>query len=375
MPRSFTSWNDRRRPGAKLFSDIGNHSVSSPLILACGSHDSDVLSASSLPPIGSSSVHHSDPGPQNGGFEGLDMDDLVACLTDDPPPLHHSGCGASPMLRASQHADHMALRAGLAHAPLGMLLPGAQQLSQLSQLPQMPQMPMQADELMSMDDEIGDGGHSVACSDQCFPPLSEATAASEGLYSCGATGGASLVRGGGAPSMADERHAVAFEWTPCACPVRYDASGNPIIPRGSAPAGLDTLVELQAPLLYWNERQRWMWHKKWCLPRITVTLSELIPGALARAIGTDTPAVDISQQPLLAMISCGTLRAGHTELHDQGLSGDCVQRLIRTAGGQLEATFSSLLFQVIRTPPMPRLGHSITPGHPSCLLSFMYPTT
>lgn len=362
MPRSFTSWNDRRRPSAKLFTDLGTHSGSS-FNLARTLHDSDVLSSVSLPPIGTLSVHHAaavhhaepvhhaEAEPQAGSFEGLDMDDLVACLTDEHASLHHPVSGASPLMQASQEVDVMGLHSGLAHAPLGMLLLGAQKSAHPARLP------MQADVLMSMDDGVGDGGQGASCSEQRFPPLSEATAASAPLYSCGATGGVSLMGECGAPSAAEERTAAAFEWTPCACPVRFDASGTPIVAGGAAPAGLDVVVELQAPLLYWNERQRWMWHKKWCLPRITVTLTELVPGVMARAVGTDAQAVDISQQPLLAMISCGTLRAGHTELHDQGLSGDCVQRLIRTAGGQHEATFSSLLFQVSLTPSVPYLAH------------------
>ena len=116
------------------------------------------------------------------------------------------------------------------------------------------------------------------------------------------------------------------------------------------PSGLELAVQLQAPLLYWNERQRWMWHKKWCLPRITVTLTESAPGALANAIGAESLDAEMSHHPLVALISCGTLRAGHNELHDQGLSGDCVQRLIRTSGNQHEAIFSSLLFQVCNDP-------------------------
>ena len=27
-------------------------------------------------------------------------------------------------------------------------------------------------------------------------------------------------------------------------------------------------VQLQLPLLYWAERHRWMWHKKWTLPKL-----------------------------------------------------------------------------------------------------------
>ena len=62
-------------------------------------------------------------------------------------------------------------------------------------------------------------------------------------------------------------------------------------------------VRLQTPLLYWRERSRWMWHKKWSLPRIFVSVD----------VGAGVPL----NRPLLAMISCGTLVAGDSELHDQ----------------------------------------------------------
>ena len=41
-------------------------------------------------------------------------------------------------------------------------------------------------------------------------------------------------------------------------------------------------------------------------------------------------------------MSCGTHWHGATELENQGLTGQCTQRLSRRSGTELEATFSSL---------------------------------
>lgn len=47
-------------------------------------------------------------------------------------------------------------------------------------------------------------------------------------------------------------------------------------------------------------RLRWMWHKKWCLPKLTVA----VDGWEAHG-------------EMLALVSAGTLRDGHPGLHDQ----------------------------------------------------------
>ena len=37
-------------------------------------------------------------------------------------------------------------------------------------------------------------------------------------------------------------------------------------------------VKLRAPLLYWSEKNRWLWHKKWTLPKIDVRVTFAPPG-------------------------------------------------------------------------------------------------
>ena len=79
--------------------------------------------------------------------------------------------------------------------------------------------------------------------------------------------------------------------------------GGAVIMGQECDSDLTVTVRLQTPLLYWRERSRWMWHKKWSLPRIFVSVD----------VGAGVPL----DRPLLAMISCGTLVAGDSELHDQ----------------------------------------------------------
>mmetsp|Transcript_26138 Transcript_26138/g.86145 ORF Transcript_26138/g.86145 Transcript_26138/m.86145 type:complete len:132 (+) Transcript_26138:136-531(+) len=88
------------------------------------------------------------------------------------------------------------------------------------------------------------------------------------------------------------------------------------------------------PLLYWQERSQWMWHKKWCLPRLSVTV----------ALDEAAP---LGNAPLVAMVMCGTLSAGGgaEQLENQGLTGQCTQRLLRRSRALLEASFSSLHLQ------------------------------
>mmetsp|Transcript_28084 Transcript_28084/g.82884 ORF Transcript_28084/g.82884 Transcript_28084/m.82884 type:complete len:392 (+) Transcript_28084:48-1223(+) len=137
-----------------------------------------------------------------------------------------------------------------------------------------------------------------------------------------------------------------FLWTPCASPAR--ACPPEPAPEAAPPAGSTAVAEtrqppslqgvqaaFETPLLYWRERTQWMWHKKWTLPRLTVTVNT---GAEESSVGS---------APLVAMVTCGTLSpaAGHEELQHEGLSGQCTQRLVRRTGSELEATFSSLHLQ------------------------------
>ena len=79
--------------------------------------------------------------------------------------------------------------------------------------------------------------------------------------------------------------------------------GGAVITGQECDSDLTATVQLQTPLLFWRERSRWMWHKKWMLPRIFVSVD----------VGAGVPL----DRPLLAMISCGTLVVGDSELHDQ----------------------------------------------------------
>ena len=51
-----------------------------------------------------------------------------------------------------------------------------------------------------------------------------------------------------------------FEWTPCRCPLRIDPNGAPLASASGTAGEYGVQVALQTPLLYWNERVRWMWH-------------------------------------------------------------------------------------------------------------------
>ena len=94
-------------------------------------------------------------------------------------------------------------------------------------------------------------------------------------------------------------------------------------------------AELTPNLLYWNERRCWMWHKKWCLPRIHVRV-ERTDGLPLSAPGEGGSG---GAEELVVLVSAGTMREGPS-LHDQGLGGECQRRLVDGT-----ATFSSLLFQ------------------------------
>lgn len=120
-----------------------------------------------------------------------------------------------------------------------------------------------------------------------------------------------------------------FLWDECPFLVLKDCSGAHIEPLSPVTGRGQLDVALQPPLLYWKERRRWMWHKKWCLPRVRVRLKQPIPS-------TTVPV----GHALHVMISAGTIRDGHAGLADEGLVGTCQLPL---EGG--EVVFSSLLFK------------------------------
>mmetsp|Transcript_30676 Transcript_30676/g.96792 ORF Transcript_30676/g.96792 Transcript_30676/m.96792 type:complete len:380 (-) Transcript_30676:33-1172(-) len=316
MPRSFSCWNDKRRPGAKLFNDFSGIAAGAP-----GAGSSSLDPAASDPDEGGWSWSRSEQGLIT---EGLDVDELVASLTDDrevmeqfgvaqpplsPPTAPSAPLGSPPALMPPLVADGIT-----AWQPNG----GAGAVVAM-------------DTSMDVEAAVAEGAPEGA--EQGAQPLVAATLIVAPEADPSGSGGAAGANG---EAMAADPPQPSFEWTACSCPIRTDPSGAPLAAPVSASgaAGYGITVALQTPLLYWNERARWMWHKKWCLPRIFVGVSEPLDagGSLG---GT----------PLVAMVSCGTLRAGHEELHDQGLAGECTQRLNRTSGAQLEASFSSLLLQ------------------------------
>lgn len=90
---------------------------------------------------------------------------------------------------------------------------------------------------------------------------------------------------------------ASFLWTPCALLTRTSPEGTPYeqpaegIPRLKLhPSAVQ--ATFATPLLYWEERSQWMWHKKWCLPRLSITV----------ALSLDTP---LGHEPLVAMVRAG----------------------------------------------------------------------
>ena len=132
-----------------------------------------------------------------------------------------------------------------------------------------------------------------------------------------------------------------FTWSECHNLIPTDAAGV-LVRQPSAWPVVKLQVQLQLPLLFWAERRRWMWHKKWTLPKLHVHVScdgKPVGGGWAAA-----GPIPGGEPPVYAVVSAGTLRDGSDgiggSLYDQGLGGDCQRRLV--AG---ETTFSSLLFR------------------------------
>ena len=147
------------------------------------------------------------------------------------------------------------------------------------------------------------------------------------------------------PTQAANRGAdhgsCSFGWSECPNLIATDAAGVLVRQPTKWPA-VKLRVQFQAPLLFWAERRRWMWHKKWTLPKLHVNVTcdgKPVGGGWAAGMG-GLP----GEPPVYAVVSAGTLSADSGGevgvLHDQGLDGETQQRLV---GG--EATFSSLLFR------------------------------
>ena len=129
-----------------------------------------------------------------------------------------------------------------------------------------------------------------------------------------------------------------FNWATCRNLIATDAAGV-LVRQPTIWPVVQLGVQLQLPLLYWAEHNRWMWHKKWTLPKLRVLVS-----CDGKPVGGRSHMFPGNEPPVYAVVSAGTLRDGSDEegnkLYDQGLTGECQRKLV--AG---EATFSSLLFR------------------------------
>ena len=81
-----------------------------------------------------------------------------------------------------------------------------------------------------------------------------------------------------APSLGAAQPPPAdFDWHPSDCLVASDSIGRRVSREmmSSVTEQPKMTIELHPALLYWPDRQRWMWHKKWSLPVITVRVDQL----------------------------------------------------------------------------------------------------
>jgi len=136
-----------------------------------------------------------------------------------------------------------------------------------------------------------------------------------------------------APAGPADPDMPSFQWSECGSLIGCDALGVPLrVPPAAAWPAVQLAVQLETPLLYWRERRRWMWHKKWTMPKLRATVS---------LNGTPLDAVlHGGAPPLSVIVSAGTLRDDGRSMADPGLMGDCQRQLVRG-----EAAFSSLFFK------------------------------
>lgn len=132
-------------------------------------------------------------------------------------------------------------------------------------------------------------------------------------------------------------------WGPVPTLLSIDTYGVPIFSLSQMPV-VQLQVKLRAPLLYWHEKNRWLWHKKWTLPKIDVRVTFAPPGTQQQWSGP----------PISVILSATTMPHGQEPtrrgsssndggegVKDQGLVGECQQQL--TADGH--ASFSSIFFK------------------------------
>ena len=318
MPRSFSSWHGRR-PDPKLF-NVPNDSPPNGLPVEgeqsdhldvdlqtlvdtlLGPEDTEMLAAPAAASDALALTNSSESGPLNlpSPACGLSLGQLTlqgggasASLLSEPPATPMEGLQAGGLdIKAGSNSDLQRiselqqLAAGAAIAGPPGAAPGAQPVV------------LQRNESVS----------SMA-SQQSQPPESE-------------------------PHGNDQT--ANFRWGACRNLIATDAAGVLVRQPTIWPA-VQLQVQLQLPLLYWAERRRWMWHKKWTLPKLHVLVS-----CDGKPVGGGY--MFPGEPPVYAVVSAGTLRDGSEgeggTLYDQGLGGECQRRLV--AG---ETTFSSLLFR------------------------------
>jgi hypothetical protein len=333
MPRSFSSWHGRR-PDPKLF-NVPNDSPPNALLgegehdhldvdlqtlvdTLLGPEDSAAFSASSQPDalavtnsLAAGTFNFPSPSPTCGlslgqlTLQGGQAGSSSAALLSAPLPTPMEGLQAGGLnLQAGSNSEYaeyhlqrigelqqMAAGAASGGPPGGLNLPGA--------------LPGGQPILLQRNESISSQMSNVSNeSSQSQPPGSDQT-----------------------PN---------FRWGACRNLIATDAAGVLVRQPTMWPA-VQLQVQLQLPLLYWAERRRWMWHKKWTLPKLHVLVS-----CDGKPVGGGY--MFPGEPPVYAVVSAGTLRDGSEgeggSLHDQGLGGECQRRLV--AG---ETTFSSLLFR------------------------------
>ena len=326
MPRSYSNWNSRRRPEPRLFQTFGSPSETSPLAelaargpLAAGFGDDEMLPSASSPNDAS-----------------LDLEDLVAGIAEGDAEFFASdvlGGGVGVGLNAATASSPLTL------AALQQQQAQQHQFAQLQQLQQLQQQRLaqqqqqaQAQQLHAQAAAQSFASLPLARRDSCVSEIAPSECSeAPSLNAAGMNidedgGGASAAADGSGPPV------EGLHWQECTTLLSVDSYGNPVAAPAS-PTPWRITAELTPNLLYWNERRCWMWHKKWCLPRIHVRVE--------RTDGLPLSATD----KLSVIVSAGTTRQGEgmgdaPGLYDQGLGGDC-QRVVVDG----TATFSSLFFQ------------------------------
>jgi len=133
---------------------------------------------------------------------------------------------------------------------------------------------------------------------------------------------------------------ASFEWIEC-MPRSAATDRTGAVPStwsGLRSAGLQVRIDLHPLLLYWARQRQWLWHKKWILPTITVTLERT-------AVNERVPAG--TTEPLYVMITAGTLAADGSVLDDAGPGGVRLRMLELGPSGKVEVSFSRL--QLLQT--------------------------